>query len=54
MASLTAPTSLKPQALSIPRLRILLAPYMSPFVVPVHKVETWEVSRQFLSCRLPD
>ncbi|KAI5858950.1 hypothetical protein BZA05DRAFT_18018 [Tricharina praecox] len=27
---------------AIPRIRILLAPYMSPYVVPAHKVKTWE------------
>jgi len=31
---------------SIPRIRILLAPYMSPYVVPMKKAETWEVSKQ--------
>ncbi|KAL7274756.1 hypothetical protein RUND412_002328 [Rhizina undulata] len=41
--SLNTFQSFKPLSLSIPRIRILLAPYMSPFVVPVHKVETWEL-----------
>ncbi|KAI5811577.1 hypothetical protein DFH27DRAFT_35286 [Peziza echinospora] len=26
-----------------PRIRILLAPYMSPYVVPMNKVETWQL-----------
>lgn len=43
-SSLSTMSSRNPQSLSIPRIRILLAPYMSPFVVPVHRVETWEVS----------
>lgn len=41
--------SLKPQSLSVPRIRILLAPYMSPFVVPMHKVETWDVSNSHIN-----
>lgn len=45
--SLSTLSSLKPQILSISRIRILLAPYMSPFVVPMHRVETWEVGDFF-------
>lgn len=47
--SLSTLSSLKPQILSISRIRILLAPYMSPFVVPMHRVETWEVGDFFFS-----
>ncbi|KAI5818075.1 hypothetical protein BZA77DRAFT_24430 [Pyronema omphalodes] len=27
---------------AVPRVRILLAPYMSPYVVPLHQVRTWD------------
>lgn len=28
----------------IARIRVLLAPEMNPYVIPLHKVQTWEVS----------
>ncbi|KAI5788380.1 hypothetical protein EDC01DRAFT_162796 [Geopyxis carbonaria] len=39
-----------PRALNptVPRIRILLAPYMSPYVVPLHKVRTWDSLHQTL------
>ncbi|KAF8449996.1 hypothetical protein BGX38DRAFT_522816 [Terfezia claveryi] len=36
-------------SLSIPRIRILLAPYMSPYVVPMKKAQTWELLLNLLS-----
>ncbi|KAH0604249.1 uncharacterized protein H6S33_006626 [Morchella sextelata] len=41
-------STFKPQSLSAPRIRILLAPYMSSFIVPLHKVETWDLLHEAL------
>lgn len=41
-------STFKPQNISAPRIRILLAPYMSPFIVPLHKVETWDLLHKAL------
>ncbi|KAF8419281.1 hypothetical protein EV426DRAFT_720036 [Tirmania nivea] len=42
-------TSTPVSAFGIPRIRILLAPYMCPYVVPMKKAETWELLLNLLN-----
>lgn len=36
-------------SLKIARIRVLLAPKMDPYVIPMHKVQSWEVSKVILN-----